>query len=171
MNQSYHCSCISIRIRYHTANIKVYIDLLMSPLCKMMRWMRHDNANGWKHHEQKYSRQLNATDRTFSSRRPTMHEPVKSNLPAENKWIHMVRIYHKCMEKRADQFNFTDHSCVEILSLHRPVKSNLLPDNKWMHMVKMYRKWKREQSILISQIIFLCWNAKQTGTSESNLPS
>ena len=28
------------------------------------------------------------------------------------------------VEKRADQFNSTDQSCIEILSLHTPVKSN-----------------------------------------------
>ena len=26
------------------------------------------------------------------------------------------------VEKKADQLNYTDHSCVEILSLHTPVK-------------------------------------------------
>jgi len=57
--------------------------------------------------------------------------------------------------------------------MHEPVKSNLPAEKKRMHMVRMYRKWKREQTILISQIILPRWNAKQTGTSEStcNLPS
>ena len=53
-----------------------------------------------------------------------------------------------------------------MLTMHEPGKSNLPSENKWMHMVGMYHKWKREQTILIWQIILLCWNAKHAGTSE-----
>ena len=34
------------------------------------------------------------------------------------------------VEKRADHFNFTDHSPVRMLSMHEPVKSNLQSENK-----------------------------------------
>jgi len=58
------------------------------------------------------------------------------------------------VERRTGQFNFTDHSCVEILSL--PVKSNLHSESNRMHMVRMYHKWKREQTTLISHRLFSC---------------
>ena len=34
------------------------------------------------------------------------------------------------VEKRADHFNFTDHSLIRILTMHESVKSNLPTENK-----------------------------------------
>jgi len=41
-----------------------------------------------------------------------MHEPVKSNLPTKNKRMHMHVHDIPQVEKRAEHFNFTDHSPV-----------------------------------------------------------
>jgi len=71
--------------------------------------------------------------------------------------MHMVRRYHGGKENRPLQYD-RSFSCVRMLSMHEPVKSNLPTANKRMHMVRSYGKWKREQTTLISWIIFVCWN-------------
>ena len=70
------------------------------------------------------------------------------------------------VEKRADQFNSTDQSCIEILSLHTPVKSNLPSESKWIHIVRMYRKQKGEQTTLISHRFSPLLNVRHAEISE-----
>jgi len=92
MNQS----CVIKIIPFILANIKIYIVLSNIVVKNGNQWkltQRHENANHWKHNN--INRKFNVTDHTVCSKRPIMHEQVKSNLYPENKWVHIVRMYRK----------------------------------------------------------------------------
>jgi len=95
-----------------------------------------------------------------------MNEPVKSNLPPENKWMHMVRMYHKWKREQTTLISQIVLVSWSILTMNEHVKCNLHSENKWTHMVRKYHRWKREQTTIISQIILLCSNAIHAWTSE-----
>jgi len=59
-----------------------------------------------------------------------MNEPVKSNLPAENKSMHMVRRYRSGKECRPLQLH-RSFSCVGMLTMHEPTYPLRINECTW----------------------------------------